>query len=307
MLFQSNSICPICAAPGDGWCIAQDWEYRTSADKYDYLKCPQCGTIFLRELEQVSLHSIYPPNYYSFSGKASSTVFQLKDWWDRRFFRSLLKKLPFDSLAVLDVGGGTGEVLDTLKKADSRIEYTEIIDIDSNAKSQAMVKGHVYCQTTIENYTSHRQFHVILLLNIIEHVANPAEIIGHCGKMLAQGGIIIIKTPNVDSLDARLFKHHYWGGLHCPRHWILFSEFSLRTMVRSTNLQIRKLVYTQAAPFWVWSIINLARKKDIYQHKKPLIEHPLFGILSVFFAAFDIIRSSISKTSQMFIVLTGSE
>ncbi|HTL08752.1 MAG TPA: class I SAM-dependent methyltransferase [Chitinophagaceae bacterium] len=251
--------------------------------------------------------SIYPPNYYSFSGKSGSLVFKLKDLWDKRFFKSLLRQLPFTSLAVLDVGGGTGEVLDMLKTADKRINYTEIIDIDSTAKNHAERKGHIYSHTTVENYTSRRQFHVILLLNIIEHVANPGEIIQKCGTMLERGGIIIIKTPNVDSLDARIFQKHYWGGLHCPRHWILFSERSLRNMVRSTNLHLRKLTYTQAAPFWAWSVINLCRKKDIRQRKKPLIEHPMFGILSVLFAGFDILRSAVSKTSQMFILLSNSE
>lgn len=304
MLFQSNGICPVCANTGEIWCTTQDWEYRSTMDCYTYLKCPSCLTLFLKELPADNLMDIYPPDYYSFSPRAASIVFKLKDWWDAFFYKSLLKNVKAPSLAVLDAGGGTGAVLDTLKKTDSRINYTEIIDIDKNAALTAQKNGHVYTCSTIEDYQGSRKFEVILLLNIIEHIANPAAMIEKAGSLLSDGGIIIIKTPNADSLDARLFRHSYWGGLHCPRHWIIFSDNSFRSIMRQSALSIQKIKFTQGAPFWAWSVLNLFRKKDIRQQKKALINHPLFGVLSVLFAFFDIARSVTAKTSQMFITIT---
>ncbi len=304
MLFQSNGICPVCKTPGENWCTTQDWEYRSTCNFYTYLKCPSCSTLFLKELTADKLLDIYPPDYYSFSPKSSSMVFKLKDRWDAFFFRSLLKKIPGTTLSVLDAGGGTGAVLDTLKKTDSRITYTEIIDIDKNAAVLAEKKGHVYTCSTIEAYSTNRKFDVVLLLNIIEHVADPAGMIEKAGKLLSADGIIIIKTPNADSLDARLFRNTYWGGLHCPRHWIVFSDKSFRMMMQPSSLTVQKIKFTQGAPFWAWSVIHLFRKKDIQQRKTPLINHPFFGILSIVFAFFDIIRSATSKTSQMFITLS---
>jgi len=303
MLFQSNSICPVCQTPGQYWCTAQDWEYRSTNDIYTYLRCPACYTLFIKEADVASLSTIYPPHYYSFSGRSASIVFKWKDAWDRRYFRMLLKKIDAPLLAVLDIGGGTGDVLDTLKTADKRIGYTEIIDIDTNARIAAEKKGHVYTQTAIEAYTTERKFDVILLLNILEHIANPAQIIEKAGRLLKKGGLIIIKTPNADSLDARLFRHHYWGGLHCPRHWILFSEQSFRRMIHSSALTADKIKFTQGAPFWTYSILQLFRKNDTRIKKKPLIDHFLFAPISVLFALFDFCRSFFSKTSQMFIIL----
>jgi len=304
MLFQSNGICPVCKTHGQHWCTTQDWEYRSTTDFYSYLRCPSCYTIFVKEVNQEALSTIYPANYYSFSGRSGSAVFKLKDFWDRQFFTKILKKIAAPSLAILDIGGGTGDVLDTLKNADKRVAYTEIIDIDANARQLAEKKGHVYTHATIEEYTTDRKFDVILLLNIIEHVANPAQVIEKSGNLLQKGGIIIIKTPNADSLDARLFKNYYWGGLHCPRHWIIFSDKSFRMMIESSRLSLNNIRFTQGAPFWAWSVLNLFRKKDIRQQKKPLIEHPFFAPLSIFFAMLDIVRSVGSKTSQMFIILS---
>jgi SAM-dependent methyltransferase len=304
MLFQSNGICPVCTTPGEKWCITQDWEYRSTTGFYTYLKCPSCFTLFLNELPAANLMDIYPRDYYSFSPTSESVVFKLKDWWDAIFYRSLLKKVQGSSLSVLDAGGGTGAVLDTLRKTDKRITYTEIIDIDKNAAVFAEKKGHVYTCSTIEDYHTSRKFDVVLLLNIIEHIADPASMIKKAGDLLSTGGIIIIKTPNSDSLDARLFRTTYWGGLHCPRHWIIFSDRSFSLMMQQSSLTVQKIRFTQGAPFWAWSVINLFRKKDIHRHKIPLINHPLFAVLSILFALFDIIRSPIAKTSQMFITLS---
>lgn len=304
ILFQSNNACPVCGNKGDYWCTAMDWEYRSTNDQYTYLKCSRCVTIFISEVPQQALAEIYPSNYYSFAKKSGRAIFKLKNAWDQLFFRKILKSIPGDSLSVLDIGGGTGEVTDMLKGADGRIDYSEIVDIDKNSGTEASRKGHHYICTPIEAYSTDRKFDVILLLNIIEHVQDPKALLEKADRLLGDNGVIIIKTPNNDSLDARLFRRRYWGGLHCPRHWILFSDRSIKQMIDRTGLRLRTLKFTQGAPFWTWSIIQLFRKKDIHQKKEPLIEHPLFGPLSIVFAAIDIVRSLFFKTSQMFIVLS---
>lgn len=303
MLFQSHGICPVCSTSGKHWCTTQDWEYRTTAVYYSYLKCPACNTLFLHELEENDLSIIYPPNYYSFSQKPNNKLFKVKDWLDTRFYNAILKKIPQDTLSVLDIGGGTGTVLDTLKKADRRITYTEIVDIDLTAKQLAEEKGHIYNYTTAEAYRTEKKFDVVLLLNIIEHVSNPAQLIEKAKTLLFDHGIIIVKTPNANSLDARLFRKYYWGGLHCPRHWIIFNKDSFVLMCSQIKVNIQKIKYTQGAAFWAYGIINLFRKKDILRKEKPLLESPFFTPFSVFFAIFDTCRSLFSSTSQMFIIL----
>jgi len=304
MLFQPNGICPICTTPGEVWCTARDWEYRAVSDCYTYLRCPACQTLFIKEVPQQTLQEIYPGNYYSFSQNAGRSIFTLKNKWDRLFYQSILKKITAELLSVLDIGGGTGEVLDVLKNADKRIGYTEVVDIDSNSKAAAEKKGHVYTHATIESYQTDKKFDVILLLNIIEHISNPAQMIEKAGSMLADGGMIIIKTPNADSLDARLFRKSYWGGLHCPRHWIIFTDDSFKQMMQPSRLKIKALKFTQGAPFWTYSVLNLCRKKDILQRKKNLVDHIFFAPLSIFFALLDVLRSPFGKTSQMFVILS---
>ena len=209
-------------------------------------------------------------------------------------------------LSVLDIGGGTGWLLKVIRDIDPRVRFTQVVDIDEKAKTIAETDGHSYFQGRIEEFPSDRKFDLILMLNLIEHVADPKAVMLKIEKLLNKGGLVLMKTPNIDSLDARLFKNIYWGGLHCPRHWVLFSENSFRYMISSTELKVQTLKYTQGAPFWAYSVMAWMAKHNwiALSKEKAIIYHPIFMPLGAFFAGLDFLRGIFSKTSQMFIILT---
>lgn len=301
--------CPVCNQPASVWGTARDYEYYTTEDTYTYYHCPACDSIFIDPVPVDQLKKIYPANYYSFVSAKKNPVTAIKEWLDRNMFRKLLRRLKQETLAVLDVGGGTGWLLNELKKTDARVRFTQVVDIDSAAKNIALKNGHAYFEGTIEQFNTTQQFDLILMLNLIEHVADPLAVLQKARTLLAPGGFILIKTPNTVSLDARLFRNTYWGGLHCPRHWIIFSEKSFRMIAANAGLRIQHLRYTQGAPFWAFSIIAaLTRKKLILTSATtPVIFHPLFAPISAMFALMDFLRIPFAKTSQMFIRLDAGE
>lgn len=289
--------------------MAKDYEYFSVEEEFNYYNCKDCGAIFIHPVPISQLKKIYPTNYYSFVNKGKNIVVRLKEWLDKLFFKKILSQFTRNELSVLDVGGGTGWMLDVLKQTDSRITFTQSVDIDSAAKKTAEAKGHAYFEGTIEEFNTDKKFDLILMLNLIEHVADPLAVLQKAQTLLHKNGIIVIKTPNTDSWDAQLYKKSYWGGLHCPRHWVIFSEKSFRHLLRSTSLKLKKLDYTQGAPFWAFSIIaSLYRKKIIHiSANKPIIFHWLFAPISAVFAIIDFIRRPFAKTSQMFIILNKEE
>ena len=304
------SYCPVCQQTNISlWSVATDYEYFSVEEEFNYYDCEDCGAIFIYPVPLDQLKKIYPSNYYSFVNKGKNIVVRLKEWLDKQFFKKILRQLPGKELSVLDVGGGTGWMLDVLKQTDSRIQFTQSVDIDADAKTMAEEKGHAYFEGTIEEFETTRKFDLILMLNLIEHVADPLAVLQKAEMLLQPGGLIVIKTPNTESWDARLYKKSYWGGLHCPRHWVIFSQKSFRHLLQSTGLSIKKLQYTQGAPFWAFSIIaSLYRKKRVHiSASKPIIFHWLFAPLSAFFAIFDFLRRPFAKTSQMFIQLNKQE
>lgn len=301
---------PTCLAcshkDADQWAIAHDEEYFTTADAFTYYQCKQCRALFIDPVPRDRLNDIYPANYYSFDEQVTgSFVFKVKDWLDQRFFKKYISTLPQAQIRVLDIGGGTGQLLGSLQKIDDRISDTVIVDLDEKAGEIARQQGHEYFCGRFEQYASDTPFDVILMLNLIEHVDNPKVLLEKAQRLLSPEGIVIIKTPNTDSLDARLFRHSNWGGYHCPRHWVLFNESNFKSIVREAGLSIGHFKYTQGAPFWTTSILYaLGRRKWIrVSEDHPVPKHPLYALLNMVFACIDLLRGRVAKTSQMFAIL----
>src|SRR4029450_11996905 len=74
-------------------------------------------------------------------------------------------------------------------------------------------------------------------------------------SLLAPGGIILVKTPNVSSSDARLFRTRNWGGLHCPRHFGLFVPTAFMVLAARAKRWPTMPKFTQGAPFWTVSVL----------------------------------------------------
>lgn len=295
--------CLACGTRGASlWAVATDGEYATTTDIFRYLRCGACGVLFIDPVPRDRLAEIYPANYYSFASPRESFVQRVKRRLDGRLFNRLLRRLPGDSLAVLDVGGGAGWELSWLRALDPRIRFTQVVDLDPGAEQAARENGHEYFCGRIETFVSEKKFDLILLLNLIEHVEDPGAVLRKMRDLLAPAGLLLIKTPNTDSLDARLFRHQNWAGYHCPRHWVLFTRKNLSALAEKSGLQVSEFRYTQGAPFWAASVIHRFLPAGITR-ERPVVNHPLFGPLCGLFALFDLLRQPVSKPSQMFLTL----
>jgi SAM-dependent methyltransferase len=304
---DNQQRCPVCESAATAlFAKVRDVEYYTSDTIYSYLQCGQCNSVFQENPPADQLDKIYPANYYSYvpSPQLTSLTERVKSILDARLFRKLLRQLPGGRLRVLDVGGGSGWQLSTLKKVSPRVAETHEIDINERARAEAEAAGHVFHCQRAEDFQSNERFDLILLLNLIEHVANPGAILRRMQSLLSPGGLILIKTPNVDTLDCRIFRHHNWGGFHCPRHFVLFNRDSLLGLGANCGLQTAEVSYTQGAPQWACSLLGLLGIKgwlDI-SAERPLYSHPLYSIVCAIAAAFDLARSPFMRTAQMFVV-----
>jgi 2-polyprenyl-3-methyl-5-hydroxy-6-metoxy-1,4-benzoquinol methylase len=293
--------CPLCKSTKVSFhARAHDIEYCTSDREYDFHHCISCDVLFIDPMLSDRLGEIYPPNYYSFKETKKNAVIAIKEWLDRRALASLTRKIPGKTLSVLDIGGGTGFLLDQVKLADARVNSTAVVDIDEGAREVALANGHAFHLSRFEEFEAQGQsFDLILMLNLVEHVVDPAA-------MLSPHGIIWVKTPNFDSLDARLFRHHSWTGYHTPRHFVIFKRASLERIADQSGLVVTDFSYTQGAPFWSVSLLDLLRRFGLVSisAERPAIYHPLMPLLQAATAFFDFARKPFgARLSQMVVTL----
>jgi len=293
--------CPLCNSQSDlVWSTTTDKEYFTlQGQTFCFRLCLACDIIFIDQNLEEQLPLIYPKDYYSFGKSKIRVLLKVKFFFDWLKFRKLVSCLH-EPIRILDIGGGSGEVarsiIGVLKGKNTEVT---IVDFDSDAEILAREIGFHYFRGTFETFRPNQKYDLIIALNVVEHVANPLSFISKTYECLSDDGIAIFQTPNFDSLDARLFRKRYWGGLHAPRHFVLFSSKSFVQILETNKFRILKNHRISGGTFWATSILGSYGKK-IY--KRPMIRSWLFYPLLIAFSIFDLIRGVFFDTSQQMII-----
>ena len=118
-----------------------------------------------------------------------------------RFGRDGAARRPFEGLRLLDIGCGGG----LLSEPMARLGF-EVTAVDAAERNIGAAKAHAaemglsinYLCSTIEALAEQdaSPFDVILNMEVIEHVADPAQFLKDCARMLAPGGVMIVATLN---------------------------------------------------------------------------------------------------------------
>src|ERR1700733_14336948 len=158
------------------WSSSTDVEYHTTKSIFYYFECQHCKLLQIDPVPTGQLATIYPANYYSFVTNKKTVVDNIKEWMDRRLFKKILSGLKGD-LKILDVGGGSGWLLNVIRSVSDKVSFTQVVDLDENAERLAKENGHEYFRGRIEDFESTQKFDFVLLLNLIEHVENPLAVL----------------------------------------------------------------------------------------------------------------------------------
>jgi SAM-dependent methyltransferase len=296
------------------WTSAVDIEYGTVDDRFDYLLCASCDVLTIAPMPVERLSVIYPSTYYSYASsgddlaKADNAVTKIKARMDIRTAQRALSHAGVERPNILDVGGGSGELAATLVKAAGDDATATVVDIDPDSIEVAKRRGFGGHAGGIESFETDERFDLIAMLNLIEHVADPIAMLAKAQSLLSPTGVVWIQTPNFRALDARLFRKKNWTGLHCPRHFVLFSDEGLRSALDRAGLETVKFERAQGGAFWSTSLIGLRRSKQGPPFKRdgqlpsPLVQSALFLPLAAIFAAFDIVTRPFRRTSQTLVL-----
>ena len=137
-------------------------------------------------------------------------------WWSNRFFAGLARRYGRRGSRLLEIGSGLGHLIGQLEGS------FETYGLDLNhwavSRSRSEAKG-TYLETASAQalpYTDN-SFGVIIIKHIVEHLPDPAQAVREIGRILEPDGILILATPNLDSL-LKLWKGSRWIGFLDPTH-----------------------------------------------------------------------------------------
>ncbi|NNE67224.1 MAG: class I SAM-dependent methyltransferase [Pyrinomonadaceae bacterium] len=301
-----DAVCCLCEEQDSAQiATGEDFEYRTSEDSFGVSECRRCGLVFLNPRPDITeFNRIYPSNYHAFefSQEEFGLVYRVRRRLEANRLLSWCKSLD-DNARILDVGCGDGFHLKLLRDFGNKSWKLEGIDLDERAVAIGRKKGLKLHLGSIENSDlSTNSFDLVILIQTLEHVAEPLKLVKQIRDLLRPGGRLIIVTDNTGSLDFSIFKKRHWGGYHFPRHWSLFNRSTLRKLATVSDLDVEKLT-TQVSPVnWTYSVRNL-----LVDHSAPNWLVNLFSLRSTasltFFTAFDMIHRLFGRGALLNAVL----
>jgi 2-polyprenyl-6-hydroxyphenyl methylase/3-demethylubiquinone-9 3-methyltransferase len=118
-----------------------------------------------------------------------------------RFGRDVKARRPFEGLRLLDIGCGGGLLCEPM----ARLGF-EVTGVDASERNIGVARAHGEAQGLAIDYRASAAevlraegvapFDVVLNMEVIEHVADPALFLRDCVSLLAPGGLMIVATLN---------------------------------------------------------------------------------------------------------------
>ena len=189
---------------------------------------------------------------------------------------------------VLDIGCSTGDRLVLFRKMGFEAHGVEISDSADYAGRKNRLS--VFKGTLSEASYPDGFFDLILLNNVIEHVHEPCVLLSEVKRILSGNGLVVIETPNIRSVQARVFKRR-WTAIDPPRHLFYFSPETLGKLLHMTGLRVCKTdfftnwwhpptlvlsLFPELDPLFAWELEKKGRGN---------IFNRLFWIFLTFFAS----------------------
>ena len=125
----------------------------------------------------------------------------IRDTIELHFNRSSSARKPFEGLRVLDIGCGGGLVSEPMTRLGASVTAVDASEANIKTAMTHAEQGGLdidFRAGTVEALIEADEpaFDVVLNLEVVEHVADPAQFLKDCASLVKPGGIMIVATLN---------------------------------------------------------------------------------------------------------------
>lgn len=248
---------------------------------WTFFKCDNCEFV----LSNPYIPEKYIVNFYS---QLHDQEYNEEAEGRAKNFSTILKRLknlkPGNSL--LDIGAASGIFLNMAQNEGYKIEGIEpSTSLVKEAKKQYDLN---LFNGTLDNYlkdNSFKKFSVITLLDIMEHLVEPAVFFSQLDQIIDDHGFLVIVTPDINSMAAKLMGNKWWHFRIA--HINFFNIKSLEFLLHQHNYEIvlkKKYVWNFSLLYLITRIFpSLKQNKPLQKLLKRLhLKLPLFDSWEIY-------------------------
>ncbi len=227
-------------------CSNRPLEFHFEAAGQTLLRCVQCDFVQVRtEPSAQELEAIYSEGYFTSAKYRGDPVAQERE--NERRLR-LLKCWAPDGSDVLDAGCSTGDFLAYAKGSFQMhgLDYSSFA-VETAKRHNPDLAQRLKSGSIEETEWPDQSFKAICLWDVIEHLWDPVTVVKNLLDKLQPGGVILISTPAIDALTARV-SGRYWPFMTPPEHLSFFGLKTFRQM--ALGLGHCEIVYASRRGKW---------------------------------------------------------
>jgi len=219
--------CPICGST--------EYDVVFRKDNFAGQKCGECKVIYLNprigDLDEV---------YTDDTTSSTSKYYRYAVESDRRVFQKRLKMIEefAGKDSFLDIGCSVGTFLEVAKESG----WKNVWGVEPNPEAARIgaEKGltiiNDFFRADLFKYG--QRFDAIYFGDVIEHLPDPVKTLEEIGAVLKEEGVVMIVTPNFESIIARMLQ------IKPYEHILYFTKESITNLLKRSGFRIRKICTT---------------------------------------------------------------
>lgn len=166
-------------------------------------------------------------------------------WWSNRFYAILARRYGKSGSRLLEIGSGLGHLVGQLEDGFD----TYAVDVNHWALAQSKPNAPntpLHVGSAEEIPFADNTFGVIIIKHVVEHLLHPEKAIAELSRVLTSSGVLILSTPNLDSV-LKPWKGEIWIGYQDPTHIALKLPSEWLSMIEAAGMKLRRVF---ADGFW---------------------------------------------------------
>lgn len=254
------------------------------------VRCRECGLLYINPRPTDGrLAEIYNDSYFRCAeGPYYRDYFAERSWRTAEFRRLLRKIGRYEPPGrLLDVGAAAGYLLDAARDAGWKtvgVELSERASAFAREELGLDVRTGHLPEVELEGGA----FDVVTMIDVIEHTVDPRTNLLAAHRCLRDGGLLVISTPNIDSLGFRIFGRGF--VFIAPEvHLWYFGPRTLGRLLEETGFRMVRIEYPYFdTPYFnrreLWNLVKRLAQRTWYGGHHVIPSAPMRGNLMLVFA-----------------------
>jgi hypothetical protein len=209
------------------------------------VQCKSCGLIYQNPcITPEAMKFVYPesiiPEHIDYNNLLATHKFGLI----LDLVRKHQSKTKEINLNAVDIGTRYGVLpmlMNQLGMNAFGLEYNKkCVEAARKSGCECIHQGELTSLRELAKTVGVERFHVITMIDVIEHLLNPLDEIKLMSELQSKDDIMVVTTMDTDSLGHRLFKK-YWYYIH-SQHTYYFTEDTLAKLFASHGYSLEEVV-----------------------------------------------------------------